>query len=159
MSRPAVRDKVVYDCNVLLQSLLSESGPAAACVQLALARSVELFLTRYILDELRSMTARPTPRKLGLTDERVEVAIGELVRSCAVVVDVPDVYRHPIDEKDSHYVNVAVAVGAALIVSRDNHFLNLTNPAKPWSREFRERFAHVRVLRPDEYLAERQRVR
>jgi predicted nucleic acid-binding protein len=37
------------------------------------------------------------------------------------IENVPDVYRHPIDEDDSCYVNLAIAAGAKLIVSNDRH--------------------------------------
>lgn len=59
---------------------------------------------------------------------------------------------HPIDPKDSHYVNLALASDAKLTVSRDKHPLGLTNPAKPPAAEFMSRFPHLKVLQPEELL-------
>lgn len=59
--------RVVFDCNIFVQSLLSPIGPAGACVQHALDRHIELFLSQYILDELNDAPAKPTPAKLGIT--------------------------------------------------------------------------------------------
>ena len=80
--------------------------------------------------------------------------IAELFPRATYVANVPRAFDHPIDPDDSAYVNLAVAVGAKLIVTRDNHLLNLTNPAKPWSADFRKRFPGIRILQPPDYLAE-----
>jgi predicted nucleic acid-binding protein len=52
------------------------------------------------------------------------------------------------------YIDLAVAAGAAVITSRDKHLLNLTNPAKPWSADFRARFPWLRVMSPETFLRE-----
>jgi len=61
----------------------------------------------------------------------------------------PSVYQHPVDPKDSHYVDLAVACNAKLIVSRDTHQLNLMNPLKLGASEFQARFPTLAVLQPE----------
>jgi predicted nucleic acid-binding protein len=62
------------------------------------------------------------------------------------------VYHHPIDPKDSHYVDLAVASDATLIVSRDKHLLNLMIPSKPGAAEFKARLPRLLILQPETLL-------
>jgi putative PIN family toxin of toxin-antitoxin system len=148
------RDKLIYDCNVFLQYLLNRNGPSGRCVNLALEGSVELFVSDAVLDELRELPEKPFCISMGITGAVVAEFITELLPRVIYVEDVPDVFVHPIDPDDSAYVNLAIATGAELIVSRDNHLLNLTKHDKPWSAEFRARFPRIRILQPHQYLAD-----
>ena len=147
-------DKVVYDCNVYLQFLFNRNGPSGRCVCLALDGEVELFVSDAVLNELRALPEKPFCARVGITEAIVEDFVTELLPRAIYVNDVPKAFEHPIDPDDSDYVNLAIVVGAELIVSRDNHLLNLTNPDKPWSAEFRRQFPAVRVLQPPQFLAE-----
>jgi predicted nucleic acid-binding protein len=94
------------------------------------------------------------PVRAGITAEDTDDLI-QLILSFATALDqIPEVYFHPIDPDDSAYVNLALAAHAELIISRDKHLLGLRDVAKPWSKDFRDRFPQLRVLGPDEYLAE-----
>ena len=55
----SAREKVVFDCNVLLQAIASPGGPAGRCVQLALDGGVQLFVSELILAELLDVASRP----------------------------------------------------------------------------------------------------
>ena len=147
-------EKLVYDCNVFLQFLLNRNGPGGRCVCLALDGHVQLFMSDAVLDELRQLPGKPFCFRQGITDAVVADFITELLPRLTYVDDVPKAFEHPIDSDDSDYVNLAIAVGAELIVSRDNHLLNLTNPEKPWSADFRRRFPGIRILTPPQLLAE-----
>jgi putative PIN family toxin of toxin-antitoxin system len=158
MSEPLPpRPRVVYDCNIYLQSLTSRTGPSAACIELAILEEVELYWSDAVLDEVRKLPRHPELAHLGATPERVSKLLGKLWSVALHIRDVPSVYVHPIDADDSAYVDLAVAADAKLIVSRDNHLLNLTNPAKPWSAEFRQRFPTIEVLTPVELLGRLKR--
>jgi len=82
----------------------------------------------------------------------VEQLISRLTPVAHLIETVPSVYRHPVDPKDSHYVDLAVAVGASLIVSRDEHLLHLMDPSKSTARDFRVHFPHLEVLSPEQLL-------
>lgn len=146
-------EKVVYDCNIHLQFLLNPHGPAGACVQAALQHRANLIISYYLLDELRQMPERATPRRLGLTADKMQDYIKDLVAACTLISHVPSIFVHPIDEYDSHYVNLAHATHAKLIVSRDRHLLGLMDPAKPWSAEFRTRFSDIHIMTAEQFLA------
>jgi putative PIN family toxin of toxin-antitoxin system len=147
-------DKAVFDCNVFLQSILNPDGPSGRCVDLARAGDVLLFTSDAIYIEIRDLANKPIGIERGLTVEFLEAFIIRLRTFATHVDSVPDIYTHPVDADDSCYVNLALAIGAKLIVSRDRHLLNLTNSAKPWSAEFRRRFPTFRVLQPHEYLTD-----
>jgi predicted nucleic acid-binding protein len=93
------------------------------------------------------------PERLGTPIERL---IKALLETGTFIETVQEVYHHPIDDDDSCYVNLALTVGAELIVSRDRHLLNLVNPAKTWSDDFRRRFPTFLVLQPEQYLEARK---
>jgi predicted nucleic acid-binding protein len=86
-----------------------------------------------------------TPR-FSITGEQIDALLDELIPTALLLQDVPHVFDHPIDPDDSAYVDLAVAAGATLIVSRDRHLLGLNDPAKPWSADFRRRFPDLKVL-------------
>ena len=51
--------RVVFDCNTFLEALAATEGPAGRCVQLAIDRRVNLFVSRSVIAELRDVTSRP----------------------------------------------------------------------------------------------------
>ena len=121
--------KVVFDCNVMLQAAANPDGPAAACVEQLRAGRLLLILHQGILAEFREVSSRPmVARKLSLNDAIVEAFIEDVLAYSRVLDSVPSVFLHPIDPKDSIYVDVAIAAGAAVITTRDFHPINLRNP-------------------------------
>jgi putative PIN family toxin of toxin-antitoxin system len=144
---------VVFDCNVFLQAMLSAQGPAAECLRIARAGELTLFVSDYVLAEIRDL---PNDRKLAnkfqLTVEKAERFIAEVVVFARPFSVVPEVYRHAQDPDDSHYVNLAIATGATFIVSRDRHLLNLMDAVRGESQEFQQRFPTIRVLAPETLL-------
>ncbi len=98
---------------------------------------------------------------------RVAISIGSVIEPGEVthtrrhvgVIAREHASAHPLDRDDSEYVNLAIVADAKLIVSRDKHLLGLNDAAKPWAREFQERFPDIRVMEPAEFLIERERQR
>jgi putative PIN family toxin of toxin-antitoxin system len=146
-----VAERVVYDCNIFAQAIITPQGNAGRCIELVLEGKVSLFWSAYVLGEILRIPEKPTPMRLGVTSMQVEALIARLI-PVAHLLEPPSVYQHPIDQKDSHYVDLAVAGNARLIVSRDKHLLNLMNPSKPGSFEFRARFPNLVVLQPEKLL-------
>ena len=58
------------------------------------------------------------------------------------------------DPDDAHYVNLVLAVGAKLIVSRDKDLLDLADMANPEAAEFTKRYPGLRILNPVSFLFE-----
>lgn len=65
---------------------------------------------------------------------------------------VPQVFTYERDPDDAHYVDLAVAAKASLIVSRDKDLLALQDPTNPGAIIFQRRFPGISVLTPTELL-------
>lgn len=96
--------KVVYDCNIFVQSLINLNGPAARCVGKAKDGHVMLIASAYVLAEVREIHLK-TPAKYGITAEQTDELARAIASYATIMTDVPSVYRHPYDEDDSHYVD------------------------------------------------------
>jgi putative PIN family toxin of toxin-antitoxin system len=145
-------DRVVFDCNIFAQALLTPEGSAGRCMAHVLEGRLSLFWSAYVVSEVRGMAEKETPRRLGVTSGHIEVLLAKLAPLARKIDHPPSVFVHPIDPKDSHHVNLAVSADAKLIVSRDKHLLNLTNAAKPPAKEFMARFPGLEVLPPERLL-------
>ena len=145
--------KTVFDCPVYAQALINPNGPAGACLSFAQAGRISLFVSDYVLQEIRELPSKIRP-KFGVTADAVERLIADLAKYATHVHDVPPVYAHPIDPDDSPYVNLALAVDAALIVSRDKHLRELMNPEAPAGIDFMTRYPSIEIRTPDELANE-----
>jgi putative PIN family toxin of toxin-antitoxin system len=146
--------RVVFDCNVFAQALLSTAGPAAACVLAALDGTVVLCLSDFVISEIHDLADEPPLARMGITHERVNELLTKLLVLAEMMDQPPVVFEHPIDPKDGPYIDLAIAAGAAVITSRDKHLLNLMNASKPWSADFRARFPGLRIVSPEAFLKE-----
>jgi putative PIN family toxin of toxin-antitoxin system len=152
MTAPA---RVVFDCSTFLQALASPRGPAGRCVQLAIEGKVNLFISPYVLEELREVTSRPKVIvQLRLVTNRVEEFF-EAVEIAATLLDgFPEVFTYHRDPDDAHYVNLALAAQAKLIVSRDRDLLDLMDRGREPGADFAVRFPQLRILDPVRFLLE-----
>lgn len=147
--------RVVFDCNIFLQALLSIRGPAFACWQRAANDDISRITSPYILDEIRRLPEHPTLRTIRhLTADRVERFIMEVLATCVLIKDVPAVFTFERDPDDAHYVDLAVHADAKLIVSRDNDLLSLMDESRIDAREFMRRFPALRKVDPVALLRE-----
>jgi putative PIN family toxin of toxin-antitoxin system len=147
--------RVVFDCNVYFQALISPAGPSGRCMDLALQGRVTLFASPFALRELRETAAAPELRqKFRYDDQRIAALIENIEKIAHFVAEVPERFVYPRDPDDAHYINLALATESRYVVSRDNDLLHLTDPRTPEGREFLQRFPHLRVVQPPELLAE-----
>lgn len=143
---------VVFDCVVYLQAMTHIHGPAGQCLTALEHDAIRLWISDAILSEIRQLPDKPGVQRMGCTFDRAERLADYLQGVCQYIAFPPAVFVHPIDPNDSCYVNLAIAANAHLIVSRDNHLLHLTNPAKPWSKLFRDSFPSIRIVTPVQLL-------
>jgi putative PIN family toxin of toxin-antitoxin system len=143
--------RVVFDCNVYAKALINIRGPEGACIEMVRAGLLILFVSDYVLQEIRELPAK-IPAKYGVTAERVDSFIGNLVRYASLVDKVPSVYVHPVDPDDSHYVDLAVMTGSTLVVSNDRHLLALMDLSLELGIAFRQSFPAIEVLTPHALL-------
>ena len=153
----ATTPKVVFDCNIFVQALINLHGPAGRCVQKARDGEVSLFVSPFILSEIREIHLK-TPLKYGITADQTEELAAAVAQFATLVTDVPEVYHHPFDPDDSAYVNLALKADARLIVSRDRHLLNLKDASRSEGKDFQARFPGFRIVDPVELLRELEQV-
>lgn len=146
--------RVVYDCNVLLQALISSRGPAGVALDAAKQGRVELFLSQVIIDELEDVASRPhLATRFSLSDEKIADFLAALQQCSREISVVPHVFDLDRDPDDAHYVDLAVAADAKLIVSRDNDLLSLGDLTTAEGRGFAARFPELEILTPSQLLA------
>jgi putative PIN family toxin of toxin-antitoxin system len=150
MNTPA---RVVFDCNVYFQALISPTGPARELFRHAASGELQLFVSPTILDELQDVITRLAIRqKYAISDLAIEQFFADIARSSMTLDTVPHVFELPRDPGDAHYVDLAVAAGAKLIVSRDKDLLSLRDMTTPEGRDFVARFPAIEIFTPPELL-------
>jgi putative PIN family toxin of toxin-antitoxin system len=56
-------ERVVFDCNVYFQALISPSGPARRLIELAADGRLEVYGSTTVLEELKDVVVRPNLRR------------------------------------------------------------------------------------------------
>lgn len=96
-------ERVVFDCNVFFQAFLSELGPAGQLLQAVHDKTLSLFLSEHVLEELRDVRSRPhIVSQYKFTPERAWEFLGSLADMATLVTDVPHVLEFPRDPNDAH---------------------------------------------------------
>ena len=139
------RPDVVFDCNVFLQALARVQGPAAEALRLVEQNRVTLHISKPILREVRRALAYPEVRQKNpaVTDESVEAFLSRISFRGVLFRDVPHVYDFPRDPDDEAYIDLAAAVNADYLVSRDQDILSLATDHTIQAKEFRQRFPRL----------------
>ncbi len=148
--------RAVFDCNVYFQALVNEQGPAGQCVAAALDGRVTLFVSRFVMNEIRLTATDSVLRSKfrQLTDERLDQLIVNLEKVAHVVAHVPDRFLYPRDPDDAHYINLALAAKAKYVVSRDKDLRDLMDRSRPEGRDFHRRFPSLEIIEPQQFLRE-----
>ena len=142
--------RVVFDCTVFAQALINPFGPAGSCLGAAQSREIELFITDYVIGEIRELPTKLPPR-LRVTSERVESLILDLAKYAVFTEKVPHVFEYARDPDDTHYVDLSVHVAAPYLLSRDRDLLDLMGTGNV-ATDFKARFPQVRVLDPLSFI-------
>ena len=143
--------RAVLDCTILAQALINPNGPAGECVERSTRGEYSMVISEFVIREVLELSEK-IPARYSITPEKIKIFLRELLPSAQVIEKVPNVFDHPIDPDDSHYVNLALAADAFLIVSRDRHLLGLNDPQKSWSAEFRKKFPQIKILQVEKML-------
>jgi putative PIN family toxin of toxin-antitoxin system len=146
--------KAVFDCNVYFQAMVSARGASYACLERVKAGEVTLFVTAFMLEEIREL---PAHAKIGarfpdLTSHRIEEFIADLLRVATLVPDPPAMFRYDRDPDDAHYVDAALTTGAMLVVSNDKDLLDLMNDRNADGLALRKSHPTFAVVTPPRFL-------
>jgi putative PIN family toxin of toxin-antitoxin system len=149
-----VTPRVVFDCGVLLQAAGSPTGPAARCAQAIDTAAAILCLSDAAKAEVWEVLDRPNVRKKfrHLTDERVAEFRAWMERVSVRIDPVPALFTLTRDPDDSQYLNLAIAAGATLVVSRDNDLLDLMTGTDSDAVTFRTSYPEIVILDPAAFL-------
>jgi putative PIN family toxin of toxin-antitoxin system len=149
-----VKIRVVFDCNTFLQAALNEKSPAGNCYRLVEERTVELFISREVLDEIEDVINRPHIRVKfkTLTDEKIESFLNSIKDLGLYVRKIPKVFSLPRDIDDEIYINLAVEAEADYIITRDNDLIYLMSGYDFESKGFRQKFRPLKIVQPLEFL-------
>jgi putative PIN family toxin of toxin-antitoxin system len=152
---------VVFDCMVFLQAAANRNSPSARVLALVEVGEIKLFVSEEILNELREVLSRPKVRSRlkQISDADVIALYRRLDRSAYWLRDVPRTFQYSRDPKDELYINLAVAAGAAYLVSRDTDLVDLMTGSSAECKEFRQRFRGLKIIDPPSLLTEIQRRR
>jgi len=156
MSGPIGRRRVVYDCNMFVQAAAFDAGPAGACFRLIEKGSVELFVSKPILAEVRRVLGYTDVLRISpsLTTERIAAFVQRITFRATLVRRVPHILDYPRDPDDEPYIDLAAAVAADYLVTRDKDLLSLMTGHSSICREFRQKTRPLAVVDPVAFLEE-----
>jgi len=152
---PAEILRVVFDCNVFLQTLLNPNGVAAKCVETVRNGNAKLFVSKATLEEIRDVILRPNIlSRLPDADEfQIESFIENIINISTLIDSVPHKFDFERDPKDEIIIDLAVEAEADYIVSRDNDLLDLMTGYTVECKNFRRRFRKLKIVNPGKFLA------
>jgi len=127
----------VFDANTVVSAALNPDGPPRRAIAMARTRGA-IALSDAVLAEVAEVLARPKFARVLTVDRRREIL--ELLSAAALWVEPEQKVQDCRDGKDNRYLELALAAGAAAIVSGDEDLLVLD----PWRG--------IRVLRPARFL-------
>ncbi len=133
------------------QAIISQKGPASACFDFVRSGDIRLYWSDYVLQEIRELPGKLPPRLL-VTAERVDAFLFSLAPFIEHIAAVPHVYQNPFDPDDSHHIDLAIAAGATLIVSRDTDLLRLMDETLPHGRAFRQLYRQLEIFAPESLI-------
>lgn len=151
---PQDKIKSVFDCNIIWQSFFFGNGISAKCKKLVDDEVIILFLSPETLEEMREVMTRPEflAKFETVTETMVEKYLEQLAKKSVFIRSVPKEFTLSRDPDDEPYISLAIESEADYIVTRDNDMLDLMTDYDVESKQFRQRFRHLKVVEPIEFL-------
>lgn len=148
------KPKVIFDCMIFLQALISPKSVAFKLFEFFEESKFHLFISREILAEITNVLNRDYIRKSNpeITDESVEIFLTDVLKKAVFIKNVPPNFRYPRDPKDEKYLNLAIEIKADYLVSRDKDLLDLMTDISVEGKEFRQKSRPLKIVEPLEFL-------
>jgi putative PIN family toxin of toxin-antitoxin system len=107
-----------------------------------------------MLKELRAVLKYPTVRRMfpDLDEKQIERIIHQLAFRATLVRKVRHVFDYPRARQDEPYIDLAAAVKADYLVSRDRDLLTLATDHSLLGKQFRRRFARLRCVSETDFV-------
>lgn len=141
--------RAVFDTNIFLQAILSEGGPANACVKHVFAGSIRLIVTDSVLREINDVVTRPklVSKYPILATERPRELIEKIISSALIVGDPWPIFKLGRDRNDEVFMNLAIENKANYLVTRDRDLLDLRDDSA-----FSSQFPNLKIVTPVGFL-------
>lgn len=130
--------RLIFDCNVLIRALLSDTSSSARALLKAKSASETLLLSHPVLTELIEVAMRPKFDRY--ISKEVRQLFLEEYKSLSTNITIADHVKLCRDPKDDKYLELALSGKADCIITVDVDLLVL-NP-----------FESIPVISPDEFL-------
>ena len=139
----------VFDTNIYLQAILSETGPASACVEELFAGRIEVLVHPEILAEIDDFLLRPRVRsKYGqVRSVRTVDLVRKISKYGRWVPSVESVVKLDRDPSDSIFLNLAITYDVDYLVSRDNDLLQLSE-----GKTLEINYPNLKIVAPYRFL-------
>lgn len=112
---------VVFDTNILLSALLSQSSSPFRCLALAKTRQIQSVTCQEILDEF----AEKLLLKFKFSEEKIRIALEEICQFSRIICITRELRAVPNDPDDDMVIECAVTGHATHIITGDKHLLSL----------------------------------
>lgn len=145
---------VVLDSNIFVQALLNKTGSGGKCLDLVRQGLVKLFVSAALVGEFHSVMLRPgvLSRLPGLTIDQIDAFAAEILYISNFVESISSEYSFDRDPKDQFIIDLAIECEAEFVVTWDKDLLDLMTGTDIESKQFRQRFRHLKIVKPDEFL-------
>lgn len=144
----------VYDCNIFWRALFSPSGTGDRCKKLIDVKVVRHFISPPIIQEITDILTRPVTLEKypTLTESDIHEFIEDIVSRSYVIRRVMPAFDFARDPTDMPYLDLAIAARVDYLVTSDRDLLDLMTDTDVESKQFRQRFRHLKIVKPDEFL-------
>ena len=116
----------MIDANTVVSAALNPNGTSRRAVAIAREKGT-IALSEAVYQEVAAVLARPKFAQVLTDDRRSEIL--ELLAAAALWTEPRDRVEDCRDAKDNHYLELALAAGATVIVSGDEDLLVLDHGA------------------------------
>ena len=112
--------KVLIDTNVIISAILKDKIPEKILLFVISNENIHWIVSSDILKEYEEILKRP---KFKLPDALISKWCG-MIQKFSHLIDVKDGYKFSRDQKDSIFINCALASNADFLISGDRDFEN-----------------------------------
>ena len=133
--------KIFLDTSVLIATCLSPNDTTASALLVALNGPYEIFVSQYVIDEYLEMPGRSKFRNKAQLMMKFWSDIKPLMHIAETPKDPVPEESLIVDEKDRPILRAALAIGADVFVTGDNHFLDA-----------RSQIDAIEIIRPFEFF-------
>lgn len=126
---------VVFDTNIFISAVFWEGKPYSVAKK-AINQEIVVFISNYIIEEIRKVLARD----FNLEKQEIDDIVNAVLYFTHLIEPKESVKVINDDPKDDKILDCAIACNADFIVSQDNHLLNLKT------------FRGIKIASPKEFL-------